>query len=340
MKDMTTTYARLDFQDREEISRGIWAHENFAAIAQRINRPTSTVTREVWGNVKYSWCYRAERAEERSKEKKRIGRRPRKLDTNARLKEYVYAKLKIEWSPEEIVKRMKLEYPEDTTMRLSHETIYQHLYCLPKGELKKELMKSLRWQRKRRLSRQAVHYRRQRIQDLISISERPKEARERTVPGHWEGDLIIGKQKASALGTLVERTTRLTLLVPLEAKDAFAVRKGFAKSFKKIPGQFKKTLTYDRGSEMTEHKLFTKDTRIQVYFADPSSPWQRGTNENTNGLIRQYFPKGTDFREVSLAVIREAEQRLNSRPRKVLDFYTPSEKFYQLITGRKIALGT
>lgn len=337
---MTTTYARLGFQDREEISRGIFAREKFFKIAQRINRPTSTVTREVWNNVKYSWCYRAERAEERSKEKKRIGRRPKKLETNIRLKAYVYAKLRLEWSPEEIVKRMRMEYPKDTTMRVSHETIYQHLYCLPRGELKKELMKSLRWQRKRRLSRQALHYRRQRIQDLISIKERPKEAKGRIVPGHWEGDLIIGKKQASALGTLVERTTRLTLLVPLKAKDAFAVRTGFAKAFKKIPQQFKKTLTYDRGSEMSEHKLFTKDTKIAVYFADPHAPWQRGTNENTNGLIRQYFPKGTDFRDVPLGAIQKAEQRLNSRPRKVLDFYTPSEKFYQLITGRKIALGT
>ncbi len=340
MEYMNIIYARLNFREREEISRGIWAQESFTTIARRINRSTSTVTREVWGSVKYPWCYRAERAEKRSKEKKQLGRRPKKLELNTRLKEYVHAKLYLKWSPEEIVKRMKLEYPEDMTMRVSHETIYQHLYCLPKGELRKELMKSLRWQRKRRLSRQAVHCRRQRIQDLISISERPEEAEGRTVPGHWEGDLLMGKQLASALGTLVERTTRLTLLVPLKAKDALAVREGFAKAFKKIPRQFRKTLTYDRGSEMSEHKLFTRDTKIAVYFADPHAPWQRGTNENTNGLIRQYFPKGTDFREISLATIREAEANLNSRPRKVLGFYTPSEKFYQLITGQNVALET
>ena len=147
------------------------------------------------------------------------------------------------------------------------------------------------------------------------------------------------KQSNTALGTLVERTTRLTLLVPLKAKDAFSVRKSFAKTFKRIPKEFRKTLTYDRGSEMSQHKLFTEDTKIRVYFADPYSPWQRGTNENTNGLIRQYFPKGTDFNQVPRSAIRLAEERLNSRPRKALKFLTPSETFYELITGQKIALG-
>lgn len=336
---MNNTYTRLCLRDREEISRGIYAGETFAEIGRRINRPTSTVSQEVWRNVRYSWCYSAKRAEERAKEKQKKGR-PQKLDTNERLREYIYEKLKSEWSPEEIASRIKLEYPQDTTMRISHETIYQHLYVLPKRELKKELMRGLRQERKMRQPRAYAHYRRQRIQDIISISERPKEAERRIVPGHWEGDLIMGKERKSALGTLVERTTRLTLLVPLTAKDAFAVRKSFAASFRKIPREFKKTLTYDRGMEMAEHKLFTKETKIGVYFADPYSPWQRGTNENTNGLIRQYFPKGTDFNKIPLSSIREAERRLNSRPRKTLSFYTPSEKFYELITGQKIVLGT
>ena len=223
-------------------------------------------------------------------------------------------------------------------MRISHETIYQYLYCLTRGELKKELMKGLRQERKRRLSRSAVHYRRQRIEDAVSISERPVETEGRTVPGHWEGDLIVGKKHQSAMGTLVERTTRLTLLVPLKEKNAFAVRNAFTKAFKRIPSQFKKTLTYDRGLEMTEHKIFAEETKIQVFFADPYSPWQRGTNENTNGLIRQYFPKGTNFHEVSLREIREAEKRLNNRPRKVLKYMTPLESFYELTTGQKIAI--
>src|SRR3989338_872553 len=198
-------------------------------------------------------------------------------------------------------------------------------------------MQGLRQERKLRQPRKYAHSRKPGIRDIISISERPEEVKVRIVPGHWEGDLIIGKGRNSALGTLVERTTRLTLLVPLQEKNAFAVRTAMAKTFKRIPKQFKKTLTYDRGTEMAEHKMFTKDTKIQVYFADPYSPWQRGTNENTNGLIRQYFPKGTDFRDVSLDEIKEAERRLNSRPRKVLEYYTPSERFYELLTCQKIA---
>lgn len=329
---------RLSLRDREEISRGIWASEKFSVIAERIGRPTSTVSREVWSKFKYSWSYTAEKAQRCSNELSARGR-PKKLDKNQPLKEYVYSKLKIEWSPEEIAKRVKLDYPEDKIMRISHETIYQHLYCLPKGELKKELMRGLRQERKMRQPRAYAHYRRQRIQDIISISERPKEVEGRIVPGHWEGDLIIGKNQESALGTLVERTTRITLLVPLVARDALSVAEAFTKAFKKLPAKFKGSLTYDRGVEMSQHKLFTKETKVQVYFADPYSPWQRGTNENTNGLIRQYFPKGTDFRNITLNEIKKAESRLNSRPRKVLQFYTPSEKFYELLTGQKIALG-
>lgn len=336
---MNTPYTRLTLADREEISRGIWAYEGFASIARRIGRPTSAVSREVWGTVQYRWCYRAEKAQERADERKARGR-SKKLDANAPLREYVYARLRLEWSPEEIAKRIKLEYPEDTKMRVSHETIYQRLYCLPRGELKKELMRGLRQERKMRQPRAYAHSRRQKIQDIISISERPKEAEGRVVPGHWEGDLIVGKERKSALGTLVERTTRTTLLVPLAAKDAFSVRRAFSQAFRRIPAGFKKSLTYDRGSEMAQHTLFTKETRIGVYFADPYSPWQRGTNENTNGLIRQYFPKGTDFNVMPASAIKEAEQRLNARPRKALGYYTPSEKLYELVTGRKIALGT
>ena len=333
------TYYRLSLREREKICAGVWAHEDFARIARRIKRPVSTVSREVWKDIKRYPCqYSAARAHERSEKLKRRGRK-KKLDIYPALKEYVYAKLKIEWSPEEIANRIRLDYPQDTMMRISHEAIYQYLYCLPKGELKQELMRGLRRERKRRLSRTALHYRRQRIQDLISISERPGEVRNRIVPGHWEGDLILGKERASALGTLVERTTRLTLLVPLSAKDAFTVRNAFASAFKRIPKKFTKSLTYDRGSEMSQHKLFTETTNIKVFFADPQSPWQRGTNENTNGLIRQYFPKGTDFRTIAREQIAEAEQRLNSRPRKILHFHTPSEKFYSLVTKKRIALG-
>jgi len=338
---MNTKYHQLTLVEREQISQGLWADENFSQIARRIDCKASTISREVWANVKRKRkSYSALKADKLAKSNRRKRGRKKKLEVSLKLKNYVYEKLQEEWSPEEIAKRLKLDYTDDMTMRISHESIYQHLYCLPRGELKKELMKNLRHQRKRRLSRANIHHRRQRIQDIISISERPKEVEGRIIPGHWEGDLIVGKKHNSALGTLVERTTRLTLLVPLKEKGAFAVRTAFAKEFKKIPTQFKRTLTYDRGSEMSEHKLFTKETKIQVYFADPRAPWQRGTNENTNGLIRQYFPKGTDFNEVSSHEIKRAERRLNSRPRKTLKFYTPSEKFYELLTNQKIAIKT
>jgi len=330
----TQTYHRLTFVEREEISKGIWARETFVSIAERINFDVSCVSREVNRNTKRKSWYSAIKAQKRAEIKNKNRGRKKKLEINEPLKDYVYEKLGLEWSPEEIAKRIKLDYADDKDMRVSHETIYQHIYCLPKGELKKELMQGLRQSRKLRQPRKYAHSRKPDITDIISISERPEEVRDRIVPGHWEGDLIIGKERHSALGTLVERTTRLTLLVPLEKKDAFAVRNAFAKAFKRIPKQFKKTLTYDRGKEMAEHKIFTKETKIQVYFADPYSPWQRGTNENTNGLIRQYFPKGTDFNSVPVSAIKEAEKRLNSRPRKILEFRTPSEKFYQLITNK------
>ena len=334
-------YKRLSLEEREEISRGLWANECFTDIAKRLGREISTISREVYANISYKKrSYHAIKAQSKSVERRKKQAKAKKLDTNYILREYVYGKLREEWSPEEIAKRIKLAYPDVMTMRISHETIYEHLYCLPKGELKKELLKSLRQERKYRFNRKAVHAKRSTITDFLSISERPEEVRDRTVPGHWEGDLIMGsKASNSAMGTLVERTTRLTLLVPIEKKDAMSVRQAFAKSFKRIPRVFKKTLTYDRGTEMAQHKLFTEHTKIQVYFADPHSPWQRGTNENTNGLIRQYFPKGIDFKTVPLSAIRLAEKRLNSRPRKALEYRTPSERFYELTTGQIIALG-
>lgn len=338
---MKKQYHRLTLAEREEISKGLWAGESFSQIAKRIVFDPSAVSREVNTNVKRKKrSYSAVKAQKRADSNNLQRGRKKKLEINETLKSYVYEKLKTEWSPEEIAKRLKIDYPDSRSMRISHESIYQHIYCLPRGELKKELMRGLRQERRLRQPRKYIHDRKRRIKDLVSISERPEEVEGRIVPGHWEGDLMMGKERASAMGTLVERTTRLTLLVPLKKKDAFSVRTAFAKHFKQIPRQFKKTLTYDRGSEMAEHMLFTKDTKIQVYFADPSSPWQRGTNENTNGLIRQYFPKGTDFKKVSIKDIKEAERRLNSRPRKVLGFYTPSEKFYELITGKKCALET
>lgn len=325
-------YIRLTLEDREEISRGLAAGWTFSHIAHNINRPVSAVSREVKNNCKYRRCYRASIADQKAKNRRRKQKQLKKLEANENLRNYVLEKLRLKWSPEEIAKRLRTDYAIDMTMQASYETIYTYLYCLPRGSLKKELLKCLRQERKYRHSRKAVHAKRSTITDFISISERPEEVKDRIIPGHWEGDLIMGSKRSNtAMGTLVERTTRYLLLVPLTAHDALTVRTEFAKALKHIPKFLKKTLTYDRGTEMAQHKLFTKDTRIQVYFADPHSPWQRGTNENTNGLIRQYFPKGIDFRTVSKQEIRLVQDQLNDRPRKALQYLKPDEAFSQLL---------
>ena len=243
-------------------------------------------------------------------------------------------KLQREWSPQEISKRLKIEYAWDMNMQVSHEAIYQYIYVLPRGELKQLLIKGLRQERKHRRpqKRGDTAETRGKIANMLSIEERPAEVAERSVTGHWEGDLILGKYKHSALGTLVERTTRYTILVPLgEHKDAASVREAYAEAFKSLPAELKKSLTYDQGKEMSEHEQFTIDTGIQVYFAHPGSPWERGTNENTNGLIRQYFPKGTDFTQVSKEEILEVQRKLNDRPRRALGYLKPDEVINQLV---------
>lgn len=220
-------------------------------------------------------------------------------------------------------------------MHVSAETIYTYLYVLPKGELKKELLKSLRQGHKRRYRKDRKLRKGMgsaRLEDMISIEERPPEVANRSVPGHWEGDLLIGGQtRPSALGSLVERTTRTTLLVPLKGKSAKEVRQAFAREMKKLPRQMRLTMTYDQGREMAEHKLFTRKTKIKVYFAHPQSPWERGTNENTNGLIRQFFPKGTIFRNIPRREIKRVQHLLNGRPRKVLGWKTPYEAMREVL---------
>lgn len=327
-------YRRLSSAEREEISRGLAMREDYSAIAQRVGRDTSTISREVARNSGKTG-YRAFSAGRRamaSASSRRGGRR--RLSTEGRLRRYVLGKLTKRWSPEEIVKRLKEEYPTDRTMRISHEAIYQYIYILPRGSLKATLIKGLRqeraWRRKQHNGR-TPEERRGKIADMLSIDERPAEVADRTIPGHWEGDLIMGKYKRSALGTLVERTTRKTLLVPLSAKDAESVRTAYAGALAALPKQLAKTLTYDQGKEMSAHKQFTIDTGIQVYFAHPGAPWERGTNENTNGLIRQYFPKGTDFSQVSARDIKRVERELNDRPRKALHWKKPDEVFNQFV---------
>lgn len=330
---MNTHYTRLTSAEREELSRGLWVGESFTDIAERLHRSVSTVSRETHKNCQYKRCYRATNAHDKAIAVRHRFKQMKRLEVDPRLQDEVFRLLRDHWSPQEIAGRLPKDYPEDMTMRISHESIYTYIYCLPKGSLRKELITCLRKKRTMRKNRKNDHARRGAIQEAISIHERPLETADRTIPGHWEGDLVMGsKTSNSALGTLVERTTRYLLLVPLPAHDAFTVRREFAKSVKRIPRHLKKSLTYDRGSEMAEHRLFTEETKIQVYFADPHSPWQRGTNENTNGLLRQYFPKGIDFRKISRQEIKHVQDSMNGRPRKALNFLKPNEVFSELLT--------
>ena len=329
----TKQYRRLRDCEREEISRSLARGESPSDIADHLERDAGALSREVSRNSGKSG-YRAFSAGNRARERASSRRRGKsKLATNDHLRLYVLEKLRRRWSPKEIAIRIREEYPSDMRMRISHEAIYRYIYVLPRGALKRTLINDLRqeraYRRKQKPSDNAEM--RGKIADMLSIEERPKEVEDRTVPGHWEGDLILGGQKRTALGTLVERTTRYTVLVPLKAKDAVSVRRAYAKELKSLPAEIKKSLTYDQGKEMSEHRQFTIDTGITVYFAHPGSPWERGTNENTNGLIRQYFPKGTDFSRVSVREIKRVQRELNDRPRAVLQYKKPDEVINQLV---------
>jgi IS30 family transposase len=330
----TTTYQRLSNEEREEVSRWLAADLSQAVIARRLGRHPATISREIKRNRGKSG-YRAFSAGRRARTAASSRRKGKaRLTQDRRLRAYVLGGLGQEWSPREICERLKKEYPLDMNMRISHESIYRYIYVLPRGELKRTLVKALRQERayRRKQSTGQQDEKRGKIADMLSIEERPADVADRSVPGHWEGDLILGKYAHSALGTLVERTTRYTILVPLgKKKDAVSVRQAYAQAFRSIPAEFKKSLTYDQGKEMSEHQRFTIDTGIQVYFAHPASPWERGTNENTNGLIRQYFPKGTDFSEVSEERIKEVQRRLNDRPRAILSYMKPNEVINDLV---------
>lgn len=325
-------YSRLNDTEREEISRLLSQKCTFREIAKQLNRHVSTISREVRAGSCNRYTYRATRAQnraERNASSRKAGKH--KLDDSPNLWRYIKRKLKKRWSPRQIVEELKKDYPEDMTMCISPEAIYTYIFVLPRGSLKKELLSCLRQNRKRRYKQSRGVQSERKIVDMLSIEERPEEVEDRIVPGHWEGDLIIGKYNRSALGTLVERTTRTTILVPLKSRDAETVAKAFAKEVKSLPRQMKLTLTYDQGREMAKHKLFTDITGIKVYFAHPRSPWERGTNENTNGLIRQFFPKGTDFNKVTRREIKKVQDLLNGRPRQALGFHKPYEVFNQLI---------
>lgn len=327
-------YHRLIESEREEISRMLALGCSFGEIARFLGRSVSTISNEVKAGGGNRYIYRATRAHKRAQRKAR-GRKAwkRRILLLPRLRRYVHSKLRLKWSPEEIASKIIREYPDDTTMHISPESIYSYIYVLPKGALKKEFLACLRRERKRRHKRKhaGMIENRSKIKDMLSIDERPIEVADRVVPGHWEGDLLVGKNRQSFLGSLVERTTRTTILITLKNKTTQEVRKAFAKEAKKIPSHMRLSMTYDQGQEMAEHKLFTKETRMQVYFAHPASPWERGTNENTNGMIRQFFPKGTDFSKISRREVKRVQHLLNGRPRKVLDWATPYEVFHSLL---------
>lgn len=324
-------YNRLNVNEREELSRMLAMNYSLRSIARAIQRAPSTLSREISRNVTDRQLYRAMPSENRAARLTHKKRKPRKLSVNFKLRCTVFKLLAQRWSPEQIAHHLLRCYPNKPDMQISHEAIYTYLYVLPRGSLKKELIAFLRQRHNVRRPRSRKRLKPNPIQDIISIEERPQEVADRTVPGHWEGDLLVGAGNASALGTLVERVTRFTILVPLKAKNAASVRKAFARELKSLPLALKQTLTYDQGQEMREHRLFTKQTKIKVFFAHPHSPWERGTNENTNGLVRQFFPSGTDFNKISRREIKQVQNLLNGRPRKTLNWCMPSDVFSGLL---------
>ena len=320
----------LSLSEREEISRGIVAGLSIRSIAVMLSRSPSTVSREINRNGGQRY-YRANEADQSAWDR---AQRPKicKLVQNRLLARTVAIKLKKLWSPAQISGWLKLTYPNDENLQVSHETIYRSLFIQARGALKKELVAHLR---RTRVMRRSRHHTQKtgdhgRITNTVSISERPASVDDRAVPGHWEGDLISGSNN-SHMATLVERHTRYVMLVKLNGKDTETVINALIKQAHKLPGELYKSLTWDRGKEMADHQRFTLATNVDVYFCDPQNPWQRGSNENTNGLLRQYFPKGTDLSVHSQAKLNAVARQLNERPRKTLDFNTPAARFDQCV---------
>jgi transposase, IS30 family len=319
---------RLTLAEREEIIVGLRAGESFTVIAAGLGRSVSTVSREVAANGGRD-RYRAWHAHRRARE--RAGRPKRCKLADPVLAAQVAGWLEQWWSPVQISRRLRIAYPGDRMMQVSHETIYQSLYVQGRGELRRELARCLRTGRARRRPRGRADGR-GRIPGMVMISERPAEAADRAVPGHWEGDLIVGKDGRSVVGTLVERATRYVLLLHLPGgKDARLVEAAMRQAIATLPARLARTITWDQGSEMARHAHFTIATGIPVYFCDPHAPWQRGSNENTNGLLRQYLPKGTDLSAHSAADLAAIADSLNGRPRKTLGYMTPSEKLAEFL---------
>ena len=319
---------RLTLADREEVTVGLHAGLAFTVIAARLGKATSTVSREVAANGGRSG-YRAWRAHQRAREQARRPKTPKLACP--RLAARVTAWLADWWSPQQIAARLRIEFGGDPMMRVSHETIYQALYVQGRGELRRELARCLRTGRAKRRRRHRGQNIGQ-IRDMVMISERPAEAADRAVPGHWEGDLLIGTDLTSAVGTLVERTTRYVVLLHLpDGHAAHLVEQAMRQAISALPAQLARTITWDQGKEMANHAEFTLATGIPVYFCDPHKPWQRGSNENTNGLLRQYLPKGTNLSVHSADDLAGIARSLNNRPRKTLGYMTPSEKLAELL---------
>ena len=322
----------LTLAEREEISRSIIAGDSARTIAQRLGRSPSTISREIERNGDRKH-YRASLADQAAWDRAHRPQ-PCKLVKNRALARTVAIKLKMSWSPEQIAGWLKCSYPGQEEHQVSHETIYRSLYIQARGALKKELLAHLR---RTRVMRRSRHHTQKtdnhgRIIDAVSIRERPATAADRAVPGHWEGDLLCGNQ-SSQIATLVERQTRYVMLVKAPGKDTETVINALIKHAQKLPQELYKSLTWDRGKEMADHKRFTLATDIKVYFCDPQNPWQRGTNENTNGLLRQYFPKGMDISGYTQAQLNGVARKLNERPRKTLNYETPAERFNQLVAS-------
>ena len=325
-------YHRLTLNERVKIEEFRKLKYSVSKIDKKLNRSKSTVSRELKRNRYAHSSYLADHANRKAFCRVLVKKDGKdKISSNPLLQQFILQKLKLRWSPQQISVTLKTLFPNQKNMNVSNETIYLYIYVHAKKELKAELISQLRQKRKKRGNFKTPATAQPKIADRVSIDERPAEVLGREIPGHWEGDLIIGKDHKSCLGTLAERTTRTIILIPLKNKEAETVRKGFEKAFRSLPKIMKKSLTYDNGTEMAEHKLFTKNTKVQVYFTHPYSPWERPTNENSNGLIRDYFPKGTDFNEITPKIIKQVQNELNERPRKVLEYQTPKDVFNKLI---------
>jgi len=328
---------RLTLAEREEIACLHAAGQTVRGIARALGRNPSTISRELRRNAGRRGVYRASTAQQRADENARAGgrARPARLAVNLPLRREVQTRLEQHHSPEQIARRLREDFPDDPEMWVSHETIYQSLYVQGRGGLRRELAACLRTGRALRKPRRQAQARRsrERIKDMVLISDRPPEAADRAVPGHWEGDLIMGAHNQTAIGTLVERTTRFLILLHLpDDHSAETVQAAMVDAMADLPDFLRRTLTWDQGIEMANHAQIADATDLEIYFCDPASPWQRGTNENTNGLLRQYFPKGTDLSFWGPGVLQRVAIEMNNRPRKTLNWRTPAEALDKLLS--------